>query len=226
MLFRFIVLAVVILGVGCANTTDPSALAEYYQVAPRTIVILPVVNHTTEVEANRLFLATVARPLINRGYYVFPVEATQAILAREGIYEPAEAHNIPPDRLLKYFGADAVLYITIDKWDSTYVVLASRVSVWISYRLVATRSGVTLWQYRARQDVRSGASGSDPIGLLVSAAVNAALTALLTDYIPLATAANHQAFSRLLPGVYHYYYPELQQQIQQWQQQRNSSPKR
>jgi len=176
----------------------------FYARQPRSILVVPAENETTEVEAPRFFMATIARPLIARGYYVYPVEATSEILASEGFTAGAELTQVPPERFLKYFGADGVLFVTIKTWDTVYAVLSSAVTVTLQYQLVDTHSGETVWSGIWTAQKRSGGGyGGDPIGALVAMAVDAALTAALTDYMPLARQASASAAQSLAPGVYH-----------------------
>lgn len=208
---------------GCATSWEREAL--YYRHAPRTVLVVPPANQTTAVEAGGFVMATVAKPLIDRGYYVFPVEATLAILRQEGIDEGA-AWQVPPQRFAQYFGADAVLYITIHSWDSTYVVIASDVAVSMSYRLTDTRTGDTIWEDHAQKVATSHIAASrDPLASLIVSAVDAAVTAAFTQYIDLAAQAHAEVFARLLPGVYHPDYPAIQEQIAAWRQRQVDSKK-
>ena len=70
----------------------------------------------------------------------------------------------------------------------------------MQYTLVDTKTGIVLWEHNQPYVHSSG--GGDPITMVVSAA----LTALLTDYLPLAREANKMAFlpPRGFPaGPYH-----------------------
>ena len=58
---------------------------------PRSILILPVVNRTVEVDAPDYFLTTGSRPVAERGYYVFPVNLTTRIFEVDGF---AVAHLV------------------------------------------------------------------------------------------------------------------------------------
>lgn len=40
---------------------------------PRSILIVPAINRSVEVNAPDYFLTTIGKPLAERGYYVFPV---------------------------------------------------------------------------------------------------------------------------------------------------------
>ena len=211
---------VVVSTVGCS--IDYTDMEDYYRTAPKAVVVLPVHNESTEAEAGRFFLSTVAKPLAERGYYVLPVEVTTAILAQEGIQNEGLAWQIEPSKLAEYFGADAVLYVTINEWDTSYVVIASSVTVAMHYRLVDCRSGNTIWERQARQTVSSDSYMSGEGGLaglvvgLIVATVDAAVTAAATDYVPLASQANFIAFEQLPPGSYHPQYDELQKTIATW----------
>jgi len=195
--------AIVVLCTSCALEPVPD-WETFYAHQPRSILIVPVENETTEVEAPRFFMATIARPLVSRGYYVFPVEAASEILAGEGFTAGAELSRVPPQNFQKYFGADGVLFITIKTWDTAYLILASTVTVGLEYVLVDTRSGTTIWSGASTAERRSGAgAGGSGLGILIAAAMDAALTAALTDYMPLAREANEMALQRLPPGAYH-----------------------
>ncbi|ELU03472.1 hypothetical protein CAPTEDRAFT_214153, partial [Capitella teleta] len=56
-------------------------------------------------------------PLAEKGYYVFPVNTVKTVLEGED-----------PVRLGNMFGADAILYVTINEWDAQYVVLSTTVT--------------------------------------------------------------------------------------------------
>ncbi|MGQ9589082.1 MAG: GNA1162 family protein [Planctomycetota bacterium] len=214
------------LAASCAAREVPD-WESFYAKQPRSILVLPVENETTEVEAPRFFLATIAKPLIERGYYVFPVEATSDILASEGFAAGAQLEAVSPRRLGELFGADGLLYVTVHTWDTTYLVFASSVVVTIGYRLVDARSGDSIWESVATAERRSGASGTDPITLAISAAVDAALTAALTDYVPLAREANAAALRSLVPGPYSLEYEGTKERlIREWREYARAKEKR
>lgn len=189
---------------GCA-TAKPD-LAAFYAHRPRSIVVVPVVNETTEVSAPAVFITTVTVPLAERGYYVFPVYLTDLILKDLGLPEAGHIHLLPAERFFELFGADAVLLITIKDWSTKYLVLASSVDVRMEYLLKDTRTGTLLWKAERLVSHGSGGGGGNPIGMLIAAAVHA----LVADYLPVARQANLQVFlppAGLPAGPYH---PEFQ----------------
>jgi len=184
---------------GCAvKRTD---LTAFYSHPPRSIVVVPVVNESTEVTAPTVFMSTITRPLAERGYYVFPVYLTEVLFQDLGLPVAGHIHQLPPRRFLDLFGADAVLFITIKDWSTQYLVIQSSVTVDMDYILKDTRTGRVLWE--SRQPVVHASGGG---GNLIGMGIGAAIHALTTDYRPLAQQANNMAFlpPRGLPaGPYH-----------------------
>ncbi len=189
--------------VSCVSKPPVSDYEQFYKDSPFTVVVLPVNNETADAEAPRYFLSTITQPMVDRGYYVIPVQATADILAAEGLADGGALVDVTPDRFREFFGADAVMYITLKKWDTNYAILASSVEVAMHYRLVSTVSGAVLWETEHQQVlVSQSGSGGHPIAILLTAAINAAVTASASDYIPMAMQANQQAFATLPAGPY------------------------
>src|SRR5277367_2093834 len=97
---------------GCA-TTPPFDYTNFRAHRPRSILVLPPLNNSTDVRGTYGYLSTVTRPLAELGYYVFPVAIVDQFLKENGLPSPGEMHQAPLDKLGKIFGADAVLYITL-----------------------------------------------------------------------------------------------------------------
>ena len=168
----------------------------------RSILVLPVINETTSAEAPEAVLCTIGNPLIQRGFYVLPVIPSIEVLRAEGLYEGGQLADIPPASFGEHLGADAVMYITLHSWDTSYAVLASSVSVAMTYRLVDTATGATLWEDSGVRVVNSDTSQSSGNALadLIAMAVSAAVTAAVQEYVPLARQANVQALRSLPIG--------------------------
>lgn len=196
----------------CKTSPPVPDYEKFYAQAPFTVVVPPVRNQTADAEAPRFFLATMTKPLVDRGYYVIPVEVTSEILAAEGLDEGA-LDGVVPKSYADYFGADAVLFVTLTKWDTVYAVLASSVSVAMEYRLVSTRTGEVLWQTAHEQVIQSSSGGGAGLGALVAAAINAAATAAGTDYVPMAMKVNRAACKTLPSGPYSSKFEEEKQML-------------
>ena len=201
---------------GCAteSTTD---YAKFFEHQPRSILVVPPANKTTAVDAPAVFLTTVSAAFAERGYYVFPVFVVQDILNDLGATDEGTVAAIPPDKLKEVFGTDSILYVTITDWTTSYLVLASNITVGAEYRLVDAATGEALWTHTQRGVHNSGGGGGGIAGL-VAAAVNAAVTAAAVEYRPIAFQTNNLAVSqrgRGLPaGPYH---PEFQKDHENYQ---------
>jgi hypothetical protein len=176
---------------GCATRPPGPDLSAFRTVAPRSILIVPIVNKTLEVEAPNYMLTTLPIPIAEKGYYVFPVNTVKVVLEHEGLYEPERVRAVEPSKLADLFGADAILYVSINRWDAQYVVLTTVVTVELDYKLVA-KTGQTLWTATKKMQYSpQNTSTGSVIADLVVAAVNAAITRAAPNYIPLARQANY-----------------------------------
>jgi hypothetical protein len=191
---------------GCAPPpqTDYSA---YRAHLPSSILVLPPLNQSVEVNAPYSYFSTISRPLAEAGYYVFPVAVVDAFMKENGLPTPGEMHAVPIARLGEVFGADAVLYVVIEDYGQKYQVLTSTTVVNARARLVDVATGTTLWEGAARAAQSSGDSGGGLIGMLITAAVAQMISSTGDNARPLALQANARmifdANSGLLLGPYH-----------------------
>ena len=162
----------------------------------RSILVVPVMNRSVDVTAPDYFLSTVPIPLAERGYYVFPVNLVKRTLEDDGLADPGVVHAADPARLASIFGADAVLYVTIERWDARWVLVQTTVTVEFSYVLRDGKTGAPLWQERRTMQYSSDSGGGGLLGAIVSAAV----TRASPNYMPLARRANGTALAYPGPG--------------------------
>jgi hypothetical protein len=204
MTLRLLVATWALLLTGCATTPRWDYTA-FFESRPRSILVVPAGNTTTAVDAPEIWSTTATMPLAERGYYVFPVYLTADLLKDLGLSNERLLEQLAPSRFQEIFGAEAVLFVTIRDWSTKYLILASNVTVRLSYKLVDTRTGRVLWQGEQRV-VRESGGGGGGLGGLIAAAVSALLTTAI-DYRPLAREANFTvlgADKRGLPaGPYH-----------------------
>jgi hypothetical protein len=183
-----------------------------YEENPGSILILPPINETTAADAKEYYSTTIQEPLAFCGYYTFPYPITAEILKMEGIYDTELLENMPLPKFREYFGADAVLFTKIKKWDLSYIVLSSTLTVSIECRLKSTKSDQELWKYTGTVvvDLSGGNSGGGLVGLIVKAIVTAVNSAV-ADYVPYARQANYIALSSMPYGKYHAQHKKDQQ---------------
>ena len=179
---------------GCAGPAQKKDLSAFNTAAPRSILVVPAVNKSLDVDAPNYLLSTLTVPLAEKGFYVMPVNTTKFVLEQEGLYEGEQIHSQTPEALAKLFDADSVLYITINRWDAKYAVITTTVTVELDYRMVS-RDGVEIWQAKQQMQYSPESSNSgNPFVDLISSAIKAAIARAAPDYMPLARQANMQVF--------------------------------
>jgi hypothetical protein len=138
--------------------------------------------------------------LAERGYYVFPVNMIRSVMADDGLNDADMVHAGDPRKLGQLFGADAIMYISIDRWDAKYVVLATKVTVELDYTLKSAKTGSVLWTNHQVMVYQPQSSNGGLAGLIADAIV-AAMTKAAPNYIPLAQQANLQALGLKQSGL-------------------------
>ena len=179
---------------GCATSKHGYDYSALRSANPRSILVVPVVNHSLDIDAPDYFLSTVSQPVAERGYYVFPVNMVKRVMEQDGLADADMVHSADPTRLAALFGADAILYISIERWDAQYAVLSTTVTVEFAYELKDGHTAATLWQSRQKMvyQPQNNSSGNVFADLIV-AAVQAAVTKAKPNYMPMARQANGNA---------------------------------
>lgn len=178
----------------CATAPAPKDYSAFRQEDPRSILVLPVLNNSGAVEAPEFFLSTISQPFAQRGYYVFPANMVKSLLEEEGLSDPALLYGADTRRLANLFGCDTALYMSIERWESQYVVLATSTNVAFNYELKSCKTGEVLWTDTQELSYSPQANSSgNPLADLIAQMVVAALEKGAPNYIPLAQMANAQA---------------------------------
>jgi hypothetical protein len=180
---------------GCVTQVVKKDNSAFTAAAPRSILIVPIINKSLDVDAPSYVLAALPIPIAEKGYYVFPVNTTKYVLEQEGYYEGERVHQQPTESLAKLFGADAVLYVSINRWDARYAVITTTVTVDFDYRLVS-KDGTEIWKENKHMQYvpQNNNSGGSAMALLLTAVINAAVARAAPNYMPLTRQANQQVF--------------------------------
>jgi len=200
------IIAVAITLWGCnPRLTKQEFAPKMYEQHPVSILILPPQNKSTAADAKEYYSTTIAEPLTNSGYYVYPIEIVNDVLKQEGLFDTETMLNVPPQKFKEFFGADAVMYVTILQWDTQYLLMSGSVSVKIACELKSTSTGDDLWFYDDIVTVNT--SGDDGgakgfAGLLVKA-ISTAIKTATTQYVTVARAVNTQILLAIPYGKYH-----------------------
>lgn len=197
------ILAAIALMAGLSACAVPQAknYEAFAAANPYSILVVPPVNRSVDAMAGEYLSTTIARPLANRGYYVFPVNLVRRVLEEDGLPDPDMVHAADPTHVGQLFGADSVLYITIEKWTAKYLVVNTSVEVDISYKLKETATGTTIWEHRQIAQYQTNQGGGGSVAGLIIQAVAAAIAKAKPDYIGLARQANRAAFSTPEQGL-------------------------
>lgn len=188
-IFKLLLPLLLVFIAGCA-TTPPFDYSSFRNHRPRSILVLPPLNQTTDVNAPYTYLSTITRPLTECGYYVFPVAVVDAYMKENGLPSPEEMHGVALDKIRNIIGADAVLYVTIEEWGQKYIVVQSITTIKAKARLIDTASGEVIWQ--GTQAVSQGSGGGgDPIAMLITAAVTQIINTMVDYTHDLSRVANH-----------------------------------
>jgi hypothetical protein len=159
---------------GCA-APKPYDYTNYREHPPRSILVLPPLNESTDVKGTYSYLSTVTRPISEMGYYVFPVAIVDQFLKENGMPTAGEMHQVPLNKVSEIVGADAVLYVTLLQYGSKYQVINSANIVRVKARLVDTKTGVLLWEGAGAAQQNSGGSGNI-LADLIAAAISQAIS--------------------------------------------------
>ncbi len=185
-----------------SKLTKKEAYKGMYEEKPLSVLIMPPINRSTNVEAKEYFHSTLNTPIAECGYYVVPPFLSMAILKQESAYDSEEFLNQPLILFNEVFGADVALFTIIHKWDKN--AIGAKVKVDIEYIVKSTISNNVL--YSRYGSIVYDASVSTNAGGVFGALADLALSAIntaATNYVPLARACNNYTFSDFPKGVYH-----------------------
>lgn len=157
---------------GCAPKKSYDYTA-FRQSKPKSILVLLPKNESPDVKAGYGVLSQVTLPLAEAGYYVFPVAVVDNTFKQNGVVNGEEMHGVSHQKLREIFGADAVLYLKVTEYGTSYQVINSDTRVAVSGELVDIRNGKLLWKGSAvASSSESDGSGGSLLGMLIQAAVD------------------------------------------------------
>ncbi|MGE4259661.1 GNA1162 family protein [Shewanella sp.] len=191
---------------GCATPNYVTKQAAYplmYQQHPLSILVVPAINHSTAADAPELYSTTIATPLAEAGYYVLPLPITNMLLQQQGVVDGEQLEKVDATKFQGLFGADAILFVTINQWDTNYYITGGNVTVGAAFRLVSTKDNEELWHYS--QTIVYDTSGNSGGGLL-AAIISTAISTATTDYVPIARTVNGIVVNTLPAGKYSPHY--------------------
>ncbi|WP_010181317.1 DUF799 domain-containing protein [Glaciecola sp. HTCC2999] len=194
--------------VGCGSTPVLYDYTEFRKSDPSSILVLPPINNTTEVVATYGVMSRVIAPISEAGYYPLPVALVEQTFRNNGLTVPEDIHALPKEKLQEIFGADTALYLNIQEYGTSYVIISSDTVVTISAQLIDLSTGNLLWEKTATAssaETRSNSNSGGLIGMLVVAAMNQIIETVSDQGFKIAGITASRLLSKnsvngLLPG--------------------------
>ena len=171
-----------------STVTRESQYSKMYEEKPVTLLVMPPINNSTNVEAKDLLYTSISRPLVEAGYYVISPLLAMDIFKAESGYDAEMFFDAPLNVFNNYFGADAVVFSVIDSWTKNGMGIQTK----IRYVIKSAYTNEILFDRSCDLyldlSVNSGTGGL--LGALVDLAASAITTAA-TDHIVAARKANY-----------------------------------
>lgn len=180
-----------------AIVKNQDAWPEFYtENPPASVLVMPPINQTNNVDAKDYFYYTLQAAMANNGYYSFPPILSYETLQAESAYDAEMFIENDIAAFRRTFGADLLLFTRITNWKKHPV--GGIVDVEIEYILRSTSTGNIVYQRKVNcacdTSFKSGLANSGGIlsivGLVVDAIGTAVKTAA-TDYTIVARGANN-----------------------------------
>lgn len=83
----------------CSSKPAQMDYTAFKEAKPRSILVLPPINHTSSVNAPYGLLSQMTHPLAEGGYYVVPVAMELETFHQNGVPMPDEMAQIPAEKL-------------------------------------------------------------------------------------------------------------------------------
>jgi hypothetical protein len=175
LLFALLIFAISVMLTGCAKPTSVQSkdYSAFKESKPRSILVLLPKNYSTDVDASHAFLSVVTHPLAEGGYYVYPVAVVEETFKQNGLSNAEDINTVSIARLHQIFGADAVLYLNVEEYGTSYKIINSDTRVSANARLVDLRSGKELWKKSASasSNENDGNYNNGLLAMVVNAAI-------------------------------------------------------
>ena len=181
-----------------SRLTREMQYSKMYVEKPVTLLLMPPINNTTNVEAKEYLYTSISRPLAEAGYYVISPMLSMDILQAESAYDAELFVDAPLTMFQNFFGADAVVFSEINSWTKKGLGIETN----IRYFIKSAYTGEILFDRSCELyldlQINSGGSGFGVLVDLVASAINTAVT----EHIVAARKANYFIFRDIPRGKY------------------------
>ncbi|WP_341317443.1 DUF799 domain-containing protein [Paraburkholderia sp. IMGN_8] len=191
-------ISVLALLAACTTPVQRADYTAFKKSQPRSILVLPPLNETSDVKATSGMLAQMTKPIAEAGYYVLPVAVMDETFKQNGLTTPADIQQVSTAKLRSIFGADAALYSKVTQYGSVYTVVDSNTVVTASAKLIDLTTGDVLWQgsgSASGKELGNYSVNAGLIGALVQAAVKQVAHNLSDDSFAVAGLTSQRLLS-------------------------------
>jgi hypothetical protein len=185
---------------GMSNSvTRESQYAKMYEEKPVTLLVMPPINNSANVEAKELLYTSISRPLVEAGYYVISPLLAMDVLKAESAYDAEMFFDAPLTPFRNYFGADAVVFSVIDTWTKKGMGIETK----IRYVIKSAHTHEILFDRSCDLylDLSVNSESKSALGALINLAASVINTAV-TDHIIAARKANYFILRDIPRGKY------------------------
>ena len=200
---RFIILAMACCllascGIGSSYTRG-SQYAKMYEEKPITLLVMPPINNSSNVEAKDLLYTSISRPLVEAGYYVISPLVAMDVMKAESAYDSELFFDAPLNVFNNYFGADAVVFSVIDSWNKKGLGIQTK----LRYVIKSAYTNEVLFDRSCDLylDLSVNSNTGTILGMLIDLAASAINTAA-TEHIVAARQANYFIMQDIPHGKY------------------------
>ncbi len=199
-IFFLTLLAILVSSCGMTSRlTRAERYANLYEEKPLTLLVMPPINNSANVEAKDLLYTSISRPLIEAGYYVLSPNLVMDVLKNESAYDSENFIDGNLNMFNKALGADAVIFSVIETWTKRGFGIDTK----IRYIMKSALTNEILFERSCdlylNLQVNSGSSSA--LGALFDL-VGSAIATAATDHIVAARKCNYFVFQDLPYGKY------------------------
>lgn len=202
--FLVILLGAILLSSCTSTNMKQDVYADFYAEEPVSILIMPVINNSVEVEVKDTFYTYLSKPLCEAGYYVYPPYLTMEILQKESAGDSEMFIEQSVEKFGSYFGADLVLFTRINYCSK--MALLGQIVVNVDYILRSTKTDEILYEKTVEvvKDTSIDADSDGSAGLLgfIGSLVATSINTAIEDYESLMSLNCENGLGYLPAGKY------------------------
>jgi hypothetical protein len=181
---------------GCATPPPPKNYTNFRESNPKSVLILPPINDTTNVDATYSLYSSTQSPMSESGFYTLPIAVVDEVFKKNGVFTPHDMHAIDIKKLHEIFGADAAMYITITQSGSKYYLVGSSTIVTAKAKMLDLKNGNLLWEgvASASSDENSN-HGGGLAAILIGAIINQVMASVTNKSHQISQITNQRLLS-------------------------------